>query len=82
MISTPFDQMSTVIASKISPILKRDTRRQGIRQLNCGRQFVTLEDAGNYNTELPKVVHEAADWQAAVEALMLVADRRYLPASR
>ena len=25
LISTPFDQMSTVIASNISPILKRDT---------------------------------------------------------
>src|SRR6266851_1408573 len=73
LISTPFDQMSTVIASKISPILKRDTRRPGIRQLKGGRQLVTLEDAGNYITELSKAVHEAADWQAAMEALMLVA---------
>jgi hypothetical protein len=44
--------------------------------LKGGRQFVTLEHAGNYITELPKAVHEAADWQAALEALMLVADRR------
>ena len=38
-----------------------------------GRQLVTLEDAGNYITKLPKVVHEAEDWQAAMEALILVA---------
>jgi hypothetical protein len=29
-------------------------------------------DAGNYITKLPKAVHEAAEWQAAMEALILV----------
>jgi hypothetical protein len=38
-----------------------------------GRQLVTLEDAGNYVMKLPKVEHEAAEWQAAMEALILVA---------
>jgi hypothetical protein len=38
-----------------------------------GRQLVTLEDAGNYITRLPKAEHEAAEWQAAMEALILVA---------
>jgi hypothetical protein len=38
-----------------------------------GRQLVTLEDAGNYITKLQKAVHEAAEWQAAMEALILVA---------
>jgi hypothetical protein len=38
-----------------------------------GRQLVTLEDAGNYITELPKAEHEAPDWQAVMQALMLVA---------
>jgi len=38
-----------------------------------GRRLVTLEDAGNYVTKLPKAVHEAAEWQAAMEALILVA---------
>ena len=33
-----------------------------------GRQLVKLQDAGNYITRLPKVEHEAAEWQAAVEA--------------
>src|SRR6059058_3389039 len=38
-----------------------------------GRQLVTLEDAGNYITKLPKAEHGAAEWQAAMEALILVA---------
>jgi hypothetical protein len=38
-----------------------------------GRQLVTLEDARNYITKLPKSEHEAAEWQAAMEALILVA---------
>jgi hypothetical protein len=40
-----------------------------------GRQLVTLQDAGDYITKLPKAKHDAAEWQAAIEALMLVADR-------
>jgi hypothetical protein len=38
-----------------------------------GRQLVTLGDAGTYITKLPKDEHEAAEWQAAMEALILVA---------
>jgi hypothetical protein len=38
-----------------------------------GRQLVTLKDAGTYITKLPKAEHEAAEWQAAMEALILVA---------
>ena len=38
-----------------------------------GRQLVALEDAGNYITKLPKAEHEAAEWQAAMEALILLA---------
>jgi len=38
-----------------------------------GRRLVTLEDAGKYITKLPKAEHEAAEWQAAMEALILVA---------
>lgn len=38
-----------------------------------GRQLVTLEDAGNYITGLPKAEHMVPEWQAAMEALMLVA---------
>ena len=38
-----------------------------------GRRLVTLADAGKYITKLPKAEHEAAEWQAAMEALILVA---------
>ena len=38
-----------------------------------GRQLVALEDAGNYITRLSKAEHEAQEWQAAMEALILVA---------
>jgi hypothetical protein len=38
-----------------------------------GRQLVILEDAGRYITKLPKAEHEAAEWQAAMEVLILVA---------
>jgi hypothetical protein len=40
-----------------------------------GRQLVTLEDAGNYITKLPKTEHEAPEWQAAMECLILVAEK-------
>jgi hypothetical protein len=40
-----------------------------------GRQFVTLEDAGNYIMKLPKAEHEAPEWQAALECLILVAEK-------
>jgi hypothetical protein len=43
--------------------------------LPSGRQFVTLKDAGTYITKLPKAEHEANEWQAAMEALILVAER-------
>jgi hypothetical protein len=38
-----------------------------------GRTLVT--DAGNYTTKLPKAEHSAPEWQAAMQALMLVATR-------
>jgi hypothetical protein len=38
-----------------------------------GRQLVTLKEAGTYITTLRKAEHTAAEWQAAMEALILVA---------
>jgi phosphoserine phosphatase len=38
-----------------------------------GRRLVTLKDAGTYITKLPKAEHDAAEWQAAAGALILVA---------
>jgi len=42
--------------------------------LSRGRHFVTLEEAGTYVTKLPKAEHDAVEWQAAMEALILIAD--------
>jgi hypothetical protein len=39
-----------------------------------GHQLVTLQDAGNYITKLRKAEHDAEEWQAAMEALLLVAE--------
>ena len=40
-----------------------------------GRELITLKDAGNYITKLPKAEHDAPEWQAAMEALILVAEK-------
>jgi hypothetical protein len=37
-----------------------------------GRKLVTLEDAGNYITKLPKAEHMVPEWQAAMQVLILV----------
>ena len=37
------------------------------------RTLVTLKDAGDYITRLPKAEHSASEWQAAMLALMLAA---------
>jgi hypothetical protein len=39
-----------------------------------GGTLVTLLDAGNYIIALPEHVHTCAEWQAAMEALIPVAD--------
>jgi hypothetical protein len=44
-------------------------------RLGClmGGKLVTPQEAGTYVTKLPKAEHEAPEWQAAMEALILVA---------
>jgi hypothetical protein len=39
-----------------------------------GRKLLTLRDAGEYIAALPKKDHDAPEWQAAMEALILVAE--------
>jgi len=39
-----------------------------------GREIVTLEDAGNYISSLPKAEQLLEEWQAAVAALLLVVE--------
>ena len=43
-------------------------------ELPHGKKLVTLRDAATYITKLPKAEHDAAEWQAAMEALLLVAE--------
>jgi hypothetical protein len=40
-----------------------------------GRKLLTLRDAAEHITTLPKAEHDAADWQGAMETLLLVAER-------
>jgi hypothetical protein len=39
-----------------------------------GKPLVTLRDAALYITKLPKAEHDADEWQAAMQALLLVAE--------
>jgi hypothetical protein len=43
-------------------------------ELPNGRELVTLRDAALYITKLPKAAHDADELQAAMQALMLVAE--------
>jgi hypothetical protein len=40
-----------------------------------GRKLITLKQAAEYIIALPKKEHDAPEWQAAMEALILVAER-------
>jgi hypothetical protein len=40
-----------------------------------GRKLFTLRDAALHITKLPKAEHDVDEWQAAMQALMLVAER-------
>ena len=43
-------------------------------ELPKGKKLVTLRDAALYITKLPNAEHDTAEWQAAMEALLLVAE--------
>jgi hypothetical protein len=43
-------------------------------ELPNGRKLVTLRDAALYITKLPKAEHDAPEWRAAMQALLLVAE--------
>ena len=40
-----------------------------------GGELVTLKDAATYITKPPKAEHDADEWRAAMQALLLVAER-------
>jgi hypothetical protein len=43
-------------------------------ELPKGKKLATLRDAALYITKLPKAEHDAEEWQAAMAALLLVAE--------
>ncbi|MET4514359.1 hypothetical protein [Bradyrhizobium sp. I1.7.5] len=43
--------------------------------LRHASELTSLHDAATFITKLPKREHDAPQWQAAIEALMLVAER-------
>jgi hypothetical protein len=43
-------------------------------ELPKGKKLITLRDAALYITKLPKAEHDAEEWRAAMEALLLVAE--------
>jgi hypothetical protein len=42
--------------------------------LSNGKKLVALRDAARYITKLAKAEHDTPEWQAAMEALLLVAE--------
>jgi hypothetical protein len=40
-----------------------------------GRKLITLRDAAEYVTELPKAEHDAPEWQTATDILLKTAER-------
>jgi len=47
-----------------------------------GGELITLRDAANDITKLPKGEHDALAWRAAIEALMLVAEHAFVNKTR
>ena len=43
-------------------------------ELPKGKKLITLRDAALYITKPPKAEHDAKEWQADMEALLLVAE--------
>ena len=55
---------------------ERGWRRPFDEPINApGGLFATLLDAGEYIAALPKKEHDAPEWRAAMEALLLVVER-------
>lgn len=43
--------------------------------LDDGRELLTLRDAADYITKLPKAESDLPEWQVAMETLLMVAER-------
>jgi hypothetical protein len=49
--------------------------------IRAEKPLVTLRDAAQYITKLPKAEHDSEEWQAAMAALLLVAEHDGPPKS-
>jgi hypothetical protein len=58
--------------SKIEEIVSWSRKFEEPIPLPKGKPLVTLRDAANYITKLPKAEPQAEEWQAAMQALLLV----------
>jgi hypothetical protein len=66
------DHMTGGTAASTEP-MSRDQRFFDPIMVPGRKPLATLRDAAEYITELPKAEHDADEWQAAMEALLLVA---------
>jgi hypothetical protein len=55
-------------------LARRDIQVDEPIPLPKGKPLVALRDAALYITKLPKAEHDTKEWQAAMEALLLVAE--------
>jgi hypothetical protein len=74
------DEVERAIAAEASEVKRGEWQTEaggGLSKIRSrfGRKLVTLRDAGEYIAALPKAQHDAPEWQAAMEALMLVVER-------
>jgi hypothetical protein len=54
--------------------VQKETLQRDPTPLPGGREIVTLHDAADYIVKLPKAEQDFEEWQAAVEALLLVVE--------
>ena len=58
----------------MKPVAVRARRFDNPILLPGGRELLTLRDVGDYITSLPNAEQDLEEWQAAVEALLLVVE--------
>src|SRR6267154_3837682 len=75
-----YGQSDTILQTRATPLVRSNLLMSWSRRfddpipLPRGRELVTLKDAANYVRKLPKAEQDLEDWQAAVEALLLVVE--------
>jgi hypothetical protein len=65
---------STDIAARLKPVSWDQKFFDPIILPDDRKSLITLRDAAEYITELPRAEHDADEWQAAMQAQLLVAE--------